>query len=71
MTPIAPPTAPVPAVTHPKIWPTANARIEAPLKRMSVADKIGQLIQVGIASIEPLDLRSYKHGSILNGRDAD
>ncbi len=34
---------------------------------MSVADKIGQLIQVNIASIELLDLRSYKHGSILNG----
>ncbi|KQN12180.1 hypothetical protein QP178_13330 [Sphingomonas aurantiaca] len=71
MTPIARPTAPVPAVAHLKIWPTANARIEALLKRMSVADKIDQLIQVNIASIELSDLSSYKHGSILNGRNPD
>ena len=80
-TPVAPPTAPVSAVAHPEIWPTANARplrdpkvearIEAILKRMSVADKIDQLIQVNIASIELSDLSSYKHGSILNGRNAD
>ncbi|MES3107166.1 glycoside hydrolase family 3 protein [Sphingomonas aurantiaca] len=79
-TPVAPPTAPVSAVAHPEIWPTANARplrdpkvearIEAILKRMSVADKIGQLIQVDIASIEPSDLRTYKLGSILNGGNA-
>ena len=79
-TPVAPPTAPVSAVAHPEIWPTANARplrdpkvearIEALLKRMSVADKIGQLIQVDIASIEPSDLRTYKLGSILNGGNA-
>ncbi len=37
------------------------------MKRMSVADKIGQLIQVDIASITPSDLRTYKLGSILNG----
>ncbi len=79
-TPVAPPTAPVSAVAHPEIWPTANARplrdpkvearIEAILKRMSVTDKIGQLIQVDIASIEPSDLRTYKLGSILNGGNA-
>ncbi|WP_130325672.1 exo 1,3/1,4-beta-D-glucan glucohydrolase [Sphingomonas sp. BK036] len=79
-TPVAPPTAPVSSVAHPEIWPTANARplrdpkvearIEAILKRMSVADKIGQLIQVDIASIEPSDLRTYKLGSILNGGNA-
>ncbi|PTQ59119.1 beta-glucosidase [Sphingomonas aurantiaca] len=79
-TPVAPPTAPVSAVAHPEIWPTANARplrdpkvearIDALLKRMSVADKIGQLIQVDIASIEPSDLRTYKLGSILNGGNA-
>ena len=79
-TPVAVPPAPVSAVAHPEIWPTASARplrdpkvearIEAILKRMSVADKIGQLIQVDIASISPSDLRSYKLGSILNGGNA-
>ncbi|MGU3390151.1 glycoside hydrolase family 3 protein [Sphingomonas sp. M1A8_2b] len=68
------------AVAHPEIWPTANARpsrdpkvearIDAIMKRMSVEDKIGQLIQVDIASIEPADLRTYKLGSILNGGNA-
>ena len=75
--PIPVPSAPSSAVAHPEIWPTATARpsrdpkvearIDAIMKRMSVADKIGQLIQVDIASITPSDLRTYKLGSILNG----
>ncbi|RZM12419.1 MAG: 1,4-beta-D-glucan glucohydrolase, partial [Sphingomonas sp.] len=78
--PIAAPTVPLSPVAHPEIWPTANARpsrdpkvearIDAIMKRMSVEDKIGQLIQVDIASIEPSDLRTYKLGSILNGGNA-
>jgi beta-glucosidase len=79
-TPVAAPTAPLSPVAHSEIWPTANARptrdpkvearIDAIMKRMSVEDKIGQLIQVDIASIEPSDLRTYKLGSILNGGNA-
>ncbi len=79
-TPVAAPSAPLSPVAHPDIWPTANARpsrdpkvearIDAIMKRMSVEDKIGQLIQVDIASIEPSDLRTYKLGSILNGGNA-
>jgi beta-glucosidase len=34
---------------------------------MSIEDKVGQLIQVDIASITPKDLETYKLGSILNG----
>ncbi|WP_076069815.1 glycoside hydrolase family 3 protein [Sphingomonas montana] len=81
VTPPVPATAPTPsAVAHPELWPTANARplrdpkvearIDALLKRMSIADKVGQLIQVDIASITPADLRTYKLGSILNGGNA-
>lgn len=64
------------AVAHPAIWPKAHpptrqpaveARIESLLSRMSIEDKVGQLLQVDIASIEPSDLRQYKLGSILNG----
>ncbi|MBM6578084.1 exo 1,3/1,4-beta-D-glucan glucohydrolase [Microvirga sp. SRT01] len=34
---------------------------------MSIEDKVGQLLQVDIASITPKDLETYKLGSILNG----
>ena len=64
-------------VAHPELWPTlpmklkrdpkVEARVDAILKRMSVEDKVGQLIQVDIASITPKDLETYKLGSVLNG----
>nr|WP_229664684.1 glycoside hydrolase family 3 protein [Sphingomonas metalli] len=65
------------AVAHPDQWPVlpmrlkrdakVEARVDAILAKMSVEDKVGQLIQVDIASIEPRDLETYKLGSILNG----
>jgi len=65
------------AVAHPDLWPKlplkrqrdpkVEARVEQTLSRMSVEDKVGQLIQVDIASITPKDLETYKLGSILNG----
>ena len=64
-------------VAHPALWPEVQAkpardpkieaRIDALMKRMTVADKVGQLLQVDIASITPADVRTYKIGSILNG----
>ncbi|MFG6283529.1 glycoside hydrolase family 3 protein [Sphingomonas sp. S6] len=64
-------------VAHPELWPTlpmklkrdpkVEARVDAILKRMSVEDKVGQMIQVDIASITPKDLETYKIGSVLNG----
>ncbi|MDQ1230766.1 exo 1,3/1,4-beta-D-glucan glucohydrolase [Sphingomonas sp. SORGH_AS_0879] len=72
--PVAPDAA---AVAHPDLWPKLSlkrqrdpkveARVEQILSRMSVEDKVGQLIQVDIASITPKDLETYKLGSILNG----
>nr|WP_230781622.1 glycoside hydrolase family 3 protein [Sphingomonas sp. Leaf37] len=44
-----------------------EARVAAMLAKMSVEDKVGQLLQVDIASISPADLETYKLGSILNG----
>jgi beta-glucosidase len=65
------------ALAHPDLWPKLQlrrqrdpkieARIDALLSRMSIEDKVGQLIQVDIASITPKDLETYKLGSILNG----
>ncbi|WP_019516184.1 glycoside hydrolase family 3 protein [Sphingomonas sp. Mn802worker] len=65
------------ATAHPDQWPAlvmkrkrdpkVEARVDAMLRRMSVEDKVGQLLQVDIASITPKDLETYKLGSILNG----
>jgi beta-glucosidase len=65
------------AVAHPDQWPRlalqrrrdpkVEARVDALLRRMSVEDKVGQLLQVDIASIKPADLETYKLGSVLNG----
>jgi beta-glucosidase len=73
-------TAPAPAISavaHPEIWPRLHmkrqrdpkveARVDAILRRMSVEDKVGQLLQIDIASITPKDVETYKIGSILNG----
>ena len=69
--------APLSPVAHPALWPEAKARpardpaiearIDALLKAMSLEDKVGQLIQVDIASITPADVRQWKIGSVLTG----
>ncbi|WP_166941335.1 glycoside hydrolase family 3 protein [Sphingopyxis panaciterrae] len=66
------------ANVHPALWPTAkspaaitDARIEAAidalLARMTVEQKVGQLIQGDISTITPKDLETYPLGSILAG----
>ncbi len=65
------------SIARPELWPKVDARpkrdpqverrLESLLRRMSVADKVGQLIQVDIASITPEDLLTYKLGAVLNG----
>jgi len=67
---------PGPAV-HLQLWPEARsrglidesteARISELLSRMSVEEKVGQIIQTDIASITPADLRRYPLGSVLAG----
>ena len=47
--------------------PTIEARIDRILKRMSVAEKVGQTIQADISAVTPEDVRKYKLGSILAG----
>jgi len=42
-------------------------RIDAILARMSVEEKVGQVIQPDISSVTPEDVRRYKFGSILAG----
>src|SRR2546423_5646269 len=47
--------------------PKIEARINRILKRMSVEEKVGQLVQADINFVTPEDLRKYKLGSILAG----
>jgi beta-glucosidase len=65
------------AVIHPEQWPevaypqvltaSGEARVRALLARMSVEQKVGQIIQADIASVTPEDVRKYHLGSVLNG----
>ncbi len=66
------------AVADPEVWPVASspavitdARTEAMiddlLARMTLEEKVGQLIQADIGSISPADLAVYPIGSILAG----
>ena len=67
-----------PGAAHPALWPKAHspagltdpvteARVSALLARMSLEEKVGQIIQADITSIRPEDLRTYPLGSILAG----
>src|SRR5215472_13356760 len=44
--------------------------VEALLARMSLEEKVGQMIQADIASLKPEDLRTYKLGAVLAGGGA-
>ena len=71
------PAQPTQAIVHPDLWPQANwpykkeaateARIAAVIARMTIEEKVGQVIQADIASVTPDDARKYHLGSILNG----
>ncbi|MDE1917508.1 MAG: glycoside hydrolase family 3 C-terminal domain-containing protein [Sphingomonadales bacterium] len=73
----AQPSAPTPAQAHPNLWPSAHStglvepateqKITALMARMTLAEKVGQMIQADIGSITPEDLRHYPLGSILAG----
>src|SRR5438874_2075686 len=66
-----------PAAQAPVHWPSVRsavprdprieARIERILKRMSVEEKVGQVVQADINFVTPEDVRKYKLGSILAG----
>ena len=65
------------ASVHPELWPQAHspglvepdteARIGKLLARMSLEDKVGQIIQTDISAVVPEDLARYPLGSILAG----
>ncbi|SFP97258.1 beta-glucosidase [Sphingomonas rubra] len=68
-------------VAHPEQWPAAKPptmpdtaterRIDALMARMSLEQKVGQVVQGDIASITPEDVRRYHLGSVFNGGNSD
>ena len=66
------------ARAHPRSWPAAHspaaitdpqteARISKIMRRMTIEQKVGQMIQADISAITPDDLKKYPLGSILAG----
>src|SRR5688500_8697581 len=65
---------------HPEVWPAARSRslvdprteafVDELIGRMSLEEKVGQLIQADVGSIRPEDLREFPLGSILAGGDS-
>lgn len=66
-----------PGTAHPAIWPqhrypvvtpeATEAMLQALLKRMTLAEKIGQMVQGDICCTTPDDVRRYHLGAVLNG----
>ncbi|MES2147398.1 MAG: glycoside hydrolase family 3 N-terminal domain-containing protein [Pseudomonadota bacterium] len=74
----ATPTPQLDATAHPNRWPAARspaaitdpkteAMIGRLIARMTIEQKVGQLIQADISTIKPEDLAAYPLGSILAG----
>ena len=65
------------AATHAAIWPSprwplpadaaTERHVQGLLQRMTLEEKVGQVIQADIASVTPEDVRTYHLGSVLNG----
>jgi beta-glucosidase len=75
----APPASTASDSLHPNLWPHGshsalladnNAFVDRLLIRMTLEEKVGQMIQADIASITPEDLRVYPLGSVLAGGNA-
>jgi beta-glucosidase len=64
-------------LAHPDLWPAAKSQglvdpkteafVTALMAKMTLEEKVGQMVQADIASIRPADLREYPLGSILAG----
>jgi beta-glucosidase len=76
-TPPAAVTAEDPAAVHPEIWPSPKwpfekdaaleEKVAALVAKMTVEEKVGQVIQGDICCIKPEDMKKYHLGSILAG----
>jgi beta-glucosidase len=65
------------STAHPALWPAAKSQglvdtqtevfVDSLLAKLTLEEKVGQMIQADIASIKPDDLKTYPLGSILAG----
>jgi beta-glucosidase len=65
------------STAHPGVWPAAKSQglvdpqteafVDGLLAKLTLEEKVGQMIQADIASIKPDDLKTYPLGSILAG----
>ena len=80
---IAPIASAAPVTTasvHPELWPArahvasaqpdTEAFVNGLLERMSLEEKVAQMIQADVGSLTPEDLRTYKLGAVLAGGGA-
>lgn len=71
--PIAPSAEPKARVRWPEVRsrvpadPAIEARVERILSRMTLEEKVGQIIQADISAVTPEDVKKYKLGSVLGG----
>jgi beta-glucosidase len=76
--PAAPAPAPAPAGTaHPELWPAYTYPVPVNpdheqmiadlIARMTIEEKVGQLVQADLCCVTPEDFRTYKLGSLLVG----
>ncbi len=75
--PAPPAAADATASTWPPVaWPLAEdpaieARIDALMAKMTIEEKVGQIVQGDISSVTPDDVREYRLGSVLAGGNSD
>ena len=77
---VSPESADQVPVVHPKLWPESKSpigldpkiekRIDGLLERMTVEEKVGQVVQPEWKSITPAEVAQYHIGSIENGGGA-
>lgn len=66
-----------PGTAHPEIWPVAQSpllrdpqlenAVSRILDKMSLEEKVGQVLQPSITTMKPEDVKTYHLGSVLNG----
>ncbi|WP_203291241.1 glycoside hydrolase family 3 protein [Maricaulis parjimensis] len=75
--PVTPDAGETVSAVNPEVWPAITspfaedadleARVADLLSRMTLEEKVGQVIQADIASVTPEEVREYNLGSVLNG----
>jgi beta-glucosidase len=65
------PSFTMPAVIYPNPSQPIEARVEDLIAHMTMDEKIGQMTQVEMGSIQPGDITKYSIGSILSGGDGN